>query len=58
MFRIATGPASENGLKKPSRAMVDKVQPLGRDRIKERIGSLREVEMQEIGAALKLWFGL
>jgi mRNA-degrading endonuclease toxin of MazEF toxin-antitoxin module len=38
--------------------MVDKVQPLGRDRIKERIGSLREVEMQEIGAALKLWFGL
>lgn len=58
MFRVSIEPAAENGLKKHSQAMVDKVQPLRRERIKERIGMLTNAEMQAIGAALKLWFSL
>ncbi|MEW5944310.1 MAG: type II toxin-antitoxin system PemK/MazF family toxin [Pseudomonadota bacterium] len=58
MFRVSIEPAAENGLKKRSQAMVDKVQPLRRERIKERIGMLTNAEMQAIGAALKLWFSL
>lgn len=58
MFRIEIQPAPGNGLKKKSQVMVDKAQPLKRERIKKRIGELAEGEMQAIGAALKLWFSL
>lgn len=58
MFRIEIQPAPSNGLKKKSRVMADKIQPLKRERIKKRIGELAENEMQAVGVALRLWFNL
>ena len=58
MFRIEIQATSSNGLKKKSQVMVDKTQPLKRERIKKRIGELAEEEIRAIGVALKLWFSL
>ena len=58
MFRIAIQPAPGNGLKKSSQVMVDKVQPLKRERVKDRIGELTGEEMQSVGVALRLWLNL
>ena len=58
MFRIAIPPTAGNGLKKSSQVMVDKVQPLKRERVKDRIGELTGEEMQSVGVALRLWLNL
>jgi mRNA-degrading endonuclease toxin of MazEF toxin-antitoxin module len=35
--------------------MVDKIQTLRRDRIRERIGAIGPAQMQGVEAALRLW---
>jgi len=57
-FRVSVAPASENGLKKRSQVMVDKVASLSRERIRGVIGRLSGDQMREIGAALILWMDL
>lgn len=38
--------------------MMDKVQPLKREWVKDRIGELTREEMQGVGVAQRLWLSL
>lgn len=55
LFRIPLKPSTANGLVQPSQVMVDKVQTLRRERIRERIGAAGRIPMQSVDAALRLW---
>ena len=57
-FRIPLQPSSTNGLIQPSQIMVDNIQTLRRDRIRERIGTAGRDQMQSVDAALRLWMKL
>ena len=58
LFRVPVKPGRANGLAKQSQVMVDKVQTLRRDRIRERIGEIAPVQMKSVEEALRLWLRL
>lgn len=58
LCRLNVAPMPENGLKKRSQVMVDKIAPVRVSRIREVVGSLSATEMGEIDRVLKLWLGL
>ena len=55
LFRVMLKPSKTNGLIQQSQIMVDKVQTLRRDRIRERIGVAGRSQMQNVDTALRLW---
>ena len=57
-FRIDVAPSPSNGLFRPSQVMVDKVNVVARDKVRDRIGRLDEVEMDKVSAALSVLLGL
>jgi mRNA interferase MazF len=58
LFRLPVKPSRANGLDRPSQIMVDKIQTLRRDRLRERLGALDSSLMAGVDAALKLWLRL
>ena len=50
-------PSPENGLRKPSQVMVDKVVTVSRERIGERMGCLDEGTLIEVTRALAVFLG-
>jgi len=58
LFRVPVGPSRANGLHRPSQIMVDKVQTVRRDRVRECVGSLGHAPMTDVEAALRLWLRL
>lgn len=58
LFRISVKAARASGLKRQSQVMVDKIQTLRRDRIRERIGRIGLAQMQAVEGALRLWLRL
>lgn len=58
LFRLPLKPSRANGLARQSQIMVDKIQTLRRDRIRERVGVIGQVQMQGVEAALRLWLRL
>lgn len=58
LFRLGVIPSSENGLKKNSQVMVDKITSLPRKRIGKVIGSVSSAQIRNIDTSLKLWLGL
>lgn len=58
MFRIDVDPSAENGLKRPSQVMVDKVTSIRRDRALKIIGNLEQARLTEIERSLRLWMDL
>lgn len=58
LFRVPIAPSRTNGLHRESQIMVDKVQTVRRDRVRERVGSLDPAPMTGVEAALKLWLRL
>lgn len=58
LFRIALKPGLENGLKKDSQVMVDKVTAIRRDRIRERIGVVSEAVLGQVETSLKHFLDL
>ena len=58
LFRIDLAPDTENGLKKPSQIMIDKVNSQPLKRIGGVIGHLQPEQMRTVNAALRLWLGL
>ena len=58
LFRIAMKPSRENGLKKDSQVMVDKISAVKRERIGRRIGTASATQMAELDQALSRWLGL
>jgi len=58
LFRIEIEPSETNGLKEPSRLMVDKVTTVPRDKLGERIGKLGEPDIQRLNRAILVFMGL
>lgn len=57
-FRISIAPTPENGLDRPSEAMVDKIVAVRADRVRQVVGRIDADTMAAIDRALMLVFGL
>jgi len=57
LFRIDAEPDENNGLRKHSQIMVDKIQTVPSEKIGKVIGVLDEATMMEVNRALALWLG-
>jgi len=58
LFRLRVEPDDSNGLEKPSQIMVDKIQTVARERIRERIGQLNDSAMTQVNRLMALFLGL
>ena len=57
-IRVAVEPTEENGLRKTSRIMADKIQTAQRHRVGELIGKLDAVTMAKLDDAIRTFLGL
>ncbi len=58
LFRLDLEPSEENGLKKPSQVMVDKLGAVRRERAVTVIGRLDDAALVRLNRALAFWLGL
>ena len=58
LFRITLDPSSENGLRKVSQIMVDRVMSVRRERLGEVIGQLGDDTMVRVSRTLAVWLGI
>lgn len=58
LFRLMLHPNKDNGLKKLSQIMVDKIMSLKRDKIHQKIGNINTEQLLTLNHALKIWLNL
>jgi mRNA interferase MazF len=58
LFRVRVEPSEENGLRKRSQAMTDKIVTVPRRRIRHRLGRLTESEVVALNRAVFVFLGL
>ena len=58
LFRLAVEPDDRNGLRAPSRLMVDKVTTVPKSRLGLRIGRLDDEDMVRLNRAMLVFLGL
>jgi mRNA interferase MazF len=58
LFRLPVDPNERNGLRVPSRLMVDKVTTVAKSRIGRRIGRLDDEDVIRLNQALMVFLGL
>ena len=58
LFRLPIEPGESNGLRSPSRLMVDKITTVARDKLGERIGRLDDEDMVRLNRAILVFLGL
>ncbi len=58
LFRLVFEPDDQNGLKAPSRIMVDKVITVAKDRLGSRIGRMSDSDSLRLNQALAVFLGL
>ena len=58
LFRVRIEPSTDNGLRKRSHAMTDKIVTVPRARIRDHIGRLTESEMVALNRAVFVFLGL
>lgn len=58
LFRLAIQPSEQNGLKKASQIMIDKLVAMKRGKISSSIGHLDDDQMLAINRSLALFLGL
>lgn len=58
LFRPTVHSSTQNGLRKDSQVMVDKLFSAPRDSVRDTIGTLDGDTMERIGEALRLWLEL
>jgi mRNA interferase MazF len=58
LFRVTVNPTAENGLRRVSQIMVDKVTTVRRTRLGPPIGHLEDDAMLRVNRALVLWTGI
>lgn len=58
LFRVGIEPSADNGLRKRSQAMTDKIVTIPRARIRDHIGRLTESEMVALNRAVFVFLGL
>ena len=56
--RITVYPTENNGLKKPTQIMLDKITNLRREKVGRVIGSLEQARMEQVEKALTILLGL
>ena len=58
LFRLAVEPNARNGLRSPSRLMVDKITTVPKSKIGERIGRLDDEDVVRLNQAVMVFLGL
>lgn len=58
LFRLAIEPNGRNGLRAPSRLMVDKITTVSKTKVGERIGRLDDEDVVRLGRAVVVFLGL
>ncbi|MCO5063703.1 MAG: type II toxin-antitoxin system PemK/MazF family toxin [Rhizobiaceae bacterium] len=58
LLRLTVEPGAENGLRKPSQVMVDKLMSVRRDKVGERFGRLDEATMLAVSRSLVVFLGI
>lgn len=58
IYRLTLDPTPENGLRKVSQIMVDKITSVRRDRIGDVVGRLGDDQMLKVTRALAVWQGI
>lgn len=58
LFRITLQPNAENGLRKPSQVMVDKVMTVKRDKLGQAFGRIDVDSMVEVERCLAVFLGI
>ena len=58
LFRIAIKPSGKNGLRAPSRLMVDKLTTVSKERLGSRVGSLDDEDMVRLNRAILVFLGM
>ena len=58
LIRLRIVPDEQNGLRRASSLMVDKITTVPRSKLGERIGRLGDQDMMRLGRAVVVFFGL
>lgn len=58
LFRLVIAPTAGNGLREPSRVMVDKLTTIPRAKLGARIGRLNDADMLRLNRAALIFLGL
>ena len=58
LFRLLVEPNERNGLRSPSRLMVDKITTVPKSKVGERIGRLDDENMVRLNQAVMVFLGL
>lgn len=58
LIRLPVAPTERNGLKRPSRLMIDKLVTVPRGRLGDRLGKLDEEDMLRLSRAVLVFLGL
>jgi mRNA interferase MazF len=58
LFRLAVEPNERNGLRSPSRLMVDKITTVPKSKVGERIGRLEDEDVVRLNQAVMVFLGL
>jgi len=58
LFRVAVEPNGSNGLRAPSRLMVDRITMVPKSKARERIGPLDDEDIVRLNQALMVFLGL
>jgi mRNA interferase MazF len=58
LFRVLLEPSPDNGLRRPSHVMIDKITNVRRDKVGGVIGTLRDDVMLEITRKLAVFLGV
>ncbi|MDE2376263.1 type II toxin-antitoxin system PemK/MazF family toxin [Bradyrhizobium sp.] len=58
MFRLPVGPTERNGLRAPSRLMVDKISTVPKSKLGIRVGRLDDEDLLNLNRAILVFLGL
>ena len=58
LMRVLVEPSEQNGLRAPSRLMIDKVTTVPKKRLGERLGQLDDTDQLRVNRALMVFLGL
>ncbi len=58
LFRLPVEPNERNGLRSPSRLMVDKITTVSKSKVGERIGRLDDEDVVRLNQAVMVFLGL
>jgi mRNA interferase MazF len=58
LFRVLIQPSQDNGLREPSRLMVDKITTVRRSRLGSLLGSLSDEDLLRLNRAVLVFLGL